>query len=118
MNETARKHKSAESGYHAWLSYNKALPGAQLEQYRQWGGAIVSLEEQETIQAAAAELKLGLEAMLGHSVSAAAEQGQRYISLGTFDSLNVRYPSLFSEKIFRLQKRKGSLFAQVLLIPV
>ncbi|KQO04643.1 alpha-glucuronidase family glycosyl hydrolase [Paenibacillus sp. Leaf72] len=107
MNETARKPKPAESGYHAWLSYNKALPGTQLEQYKQWGGAIVVYEEQETIQAAAAELKLGLEAMLGHSVSAAPTQGQRHIALGTFPSGNARYESLFSEKDIQAAGAEG-----------
>lgn len=72
------------TAYEAWLNYGKLKSGSLYNQYLNWCGELVVTEDNETIQAAAAEFIQGMTSMLGKAPLLTAQPEGPCIVIGTF----------------------------------
>ncbi len=100
MNDTFSPAQSQGSGYEAWLGYLPLQPEALRNEWHTWFGAIVAAEQNDPIQAAAAEAQLGLGKLLGRSIPVipdAENAGGSCLVIGTFEEGHEITAELFDE---------------------
>ncbi|OMC75971.1 alpha-glucuronidase [Paenibacillus odorifer] len=84
------------TAYEAWLNYGQLKSGSLYNQYIDWCVELVVTEDNETIQAAAAEFIQGMTSMLGKAPLLTAKPEGPCIVIGTFQGGNPLISRVFA----------------------